>query len=37
VPEVQSVSLHFNPNMLLRVYTKIDPSSLHNGPAAKRV
>lgn len=36
VAEVACVSLHFNASQLLGVYTKLDPSSLLGGPAAKR-
>lgn len=36
VPEVQKVSLHLNPTILLRTYTNIPPESLHLGPASKR-
>lgn len=35
VAEVMSQSLHKNPALLMRVYTKLDPESLHNGPARK--
>jgi hypothetical protein len=30
------VSLHKNPTILLRTYTKLKPADLHKGPAAKR-
>jgi len=37
VPEVQKMSLHRNPTILLKNYTALRPEDLHNGPAAKRV
>jgi integrase len=36
VPEVQKVSLHRTPTLLLRTYTSLKPEDLHKGPAAKR-
>lgn len=36
VVEVQLVTGHKNPNMLLRVYTKLKPEDLHHGPALMR-
>jgi integrase len=36
VPEVAKVSLHRNPNLLLKVYTVLKPEDLHKGPASKR-
>jgi integrase len=36
VPEAMLVSLHKNPTILLRTYTKLKPADLHKGPAAKR-
>ena len=37
VPEVQKVSLHANPTILLKTYTALKPEDLHLGPAAKRL
>lgn len=37
VPEVQKVSLHRNPTILLKNYTALKPEDLHRGPAAKRM
>ena len=37
VPEVQKLSLHRNPTILLKNYTALKPESLHLGPASKRV
>ena len=36
VPEVQKVSLHRNPTILLKNYTALKPEDLHLGPASKR-
>lgn len=36
VPEVQRVSLHRNPAVLLKTYTNLRPEDLHRGPAARR-
>lgn len=36
VPEVSKVSLHRNPNLLLKVYTVLKAEDLHKGPASKR-
>jgi integrase len=36
VPEAMLVSLHKNPTIMLRTYTKLKPADLHLGPAAKR-
>ena len=37
VPEVQKVSLHLNPSVLLANYTALKAEDLHKGPASKRV
>ena len=36
VPEVQKLSLHRNPTILLKNYTALKPEDLHKGPASKR-
>ena len=36
VPETMLVTLHKNPTILMRTYTKLRPKDLHKGPAAKR-
>ena len=36
VPEVQKVSLHRNPTILLKNYTALKPEDLHKGPASRR-
>ena len=36
VPEVQKVSLHRNPTILLKNYTALKAEDLHRGPASKR-
>jgi hypothetical protein len=36
VPEVQKVSLHKNPTILLKTYVALKPEDLHRGPASKR-
>ena len=36
VPEVQKMSLHANPTILLKSYTALRPEDLHKGPAARR-
>ncbi len=37
VPEVQILSLHRNPTILLKNYTALKPEDLHKGPASKRL
>lgn len=37
VPEVMVMTGHKTPNLLMRVYTKLDAANLHGGPASKRV
>ena len=36
VPQVQKVSLHTNPSLLLGTYTKLPPDDPHRGPAGNR-
>lgn len=36
VPEVMVMTGHKTPNLLMRVYTKLNATDLHNGPASKR-
>lgn len=36
VPEVMCVTLHKNPQILMRTYMRLNPADLHKGPAAKR-
>lgn len=37
VPEVMVMTGHKTPNLLMRVYTKLNAADLHDGPASKRV